>query len=132
MEIELKECKGSKEVVRMRKFIAKWSRARLQTTRYSIARRSRAYQKFFHAGESLYVEYGVNIDSSCNRIGNLSIGSYVLFARDVELDISGVAYKNFKTTMQQDNLYHLGHGIYQLPIARFIYTPAGGTFSDYL
>ena len=89
MEIELKECKGSKEVVRMRKFIAKWSRARLQTTRYSIARRSRAYQKFFHAGESLYVEYGVNIDSSCNRIGNLSIGSYVLFARDVELDISG-------------------------------------------
>lgn len=49
----------------------------------------------------------------------------------LELDISGGAYRNFKVTMSQDNLFHLGHGVYQLPIARFIYTPVGGTFSDY-
>lgn len=49
----------------------------------------------------------------------------------LELDISGGGYKNFKIAMSQDNLYQLGHGVYHLPIARFIYTPAGGTFSDY-
>ena len=74
----------------------------------------------------------ISVQMFCTVYLTINFEDYTDQKCSLELDISGGAYKNFKTTMQQDNLYHLGHGIYQLPIARFTYTPAGGTFSDYL
>lgn len=80
---------GRKEADRQRKFIAKWSSIKYQTTSLQQRRRNAAYRKFFHTGEKLFVEYGVTIYYYHHLRGDFKVGERVLFARGCDIDITG-------------------------------------------
>lgn len=91
----------SDEIVKLRKFVVKWSGKEHQTTRKKMFQRSHAYRLFFQTGKNLIVEYGVNFYTDYNQIGKLTIGDSVLFARDVEIDISGDLLIGDKTSFSE-------------------------------
>lgn len=80
---------GRDKIIELRKFIAKWSGMKYQTTRRMMGKRVRAYSGYFHTGEHLFVEYGVIISAYHHRIGKLSIGEKVALSRNCDLDITG-------------------------------------------
>lgn len=80
---------GRKQLVRLRKFIAKWSDIKYHTTGRKIHRRNVAYKEFFNMGEGAYVEYGVTIYAYHHRVGDFIVGDHVVLARNCDLDITG-------------------------------------------
>lgn len=80
---------GRKEADKQRKFIAKWSNIKYQTTSWQQHRRNVAYRNFFNTGENLFVEYGVTIYYYHHLRGNFKVGERVLFARGCDIDITG-------------------------------------------
>lgn len=67
----------------------------------------------------------------CTVFMNLNLEDFTNETASILIEMNGANYKDFKKNMSQDNVYKKRHGIYQAPIARFIYTPATGEFSDY-
>lgn len=80
---------GRDNIIKYRKFIAKWSDMRYQTTRRNEMRRNAAYQKFFNLPDTVYVAYGVTIYYYHHRKGNFIVGDCTLLARNCDLDITG-------------------------------------------
>ena len=67
----------------------------------------------------------------CTVFMNLNLEDFTNETASILIVMNGAGYKDFKQDMLQDNVYKKRHGVYQAPIARFIYTPATGEFSDY-
>ncbi len=73
---------------RTKKFLSKYTQFKYEKgARRAI--RNRAYMKFFHTGENLYVEYNVNLCRQHGLDGELKIGNNVLLANNVYIDYSG-------------------------------------------
>ncbi len=80
---------GRKEADKQRKFIAKWSNIKYQTTSWQQHRRNVAYRSFFKTGEDLYVEYDVTIYNYHRQKGNFIVGQKVFLGRACDIDITG-------------------------------------------
>jgi acetyltransferase-like isoleucine patch superfamily enzyme len=70
-------------------FLIKYADIRYQKNAKWKSRRRRAYTKRYHMGDRCHVQYGVMFIFEHRRIGKLSIGSDCLFARNVDVDITG-------------------------------------------
>ena len=67
----------------------------------------------------------------CTVYAEISLEDYTHQMVSIKLDIAGASFKNFKVTGIQDDLYKLDHGVFQVPLARFSYTPVAEThFQD--
>lgn len=71
------------------RFLIKYADIRYQKNAWRKGRRRRAYAKRYHMGDRCHVQYGVMFIFEHRRIGNLSIGDDCLFARNVDIDITG-------------------------------------------
>lgn len=67
----------------------------------------------------------------CTVFFNLDLDDFTQQRVSIAIDLTGAKFKDFSDSMVQDNVYELGHGIFQAPISIFNYTPATGTFSNY-
>ncbi len=72
-----------------RKFIAKWSQLKWETSPKRTKRRKQAYTKQFHAGKGFRVQRNVDIHREHYLDGTITIGNNVLFAKNVFIDYSG-------------------------------------------
>ena len=70
-------------------FLAKYADFSYQASRKKRKERNRAYIERFHMGEHCTVQYGVKFIFEHHNIGKVSIGDNILFARDVDVDITG-------------------------------------------
>lgn len=61
----------------------------------------------------------------CTVYAEISLEDYTQQRVQIKVDLSGANYKNFTATGIQDDLYRMDHGVYQVPIAHFTYTPVG-------
>lgn len=73
---------------RTRKFLSKYSQFKYEIGARRVLR-NKAYMKFFHTGDLLYVEYDVNISRQHGLDGELKIGRHVLLSKHATLDYSG-------------------------------------------
>lgn len=71
------------------KFLLKYADIRYQKNARLKGRRRRAYTKQYNMGKRCHVQYGVLFIFEHRHIGKLSIGDDCLFARDVDIDITG-------------------------------------------
>ncbi len=72
-----------------RKFIAKWSQLKWETSPKRTKKRKQAYAKQFHAGKGFRVQRNVDIHREHYLDGTITIGNNVLFAKNVFIDFSG-------------------------------------------
>ncbi len=77
-----------KDFERTRKFLNKYTRFKYEMGGRRVLR-NKAYMKFFHTGDLLYVEYDVNISRQHGLDGELHIGKHVLLSKHSTLDYSG-------------------------------------------
>lgn len=67
----------------------------------------------------------------CTVYAEISLEDYTHQMVSIKLDIAGASFKNFRVSGTQDDLYKLDHGVFQVPLARFTYTPVAEThFQD--
>lgn len=67
----------------------------------------------------------------CTVYAEVSLEDYTQQRVTINLDIAGASFKNFRVSGTQNDLYNLDHGVFQVPIARFTYTPVAEThFQD--
>lgn len=67
----------------------------------------------------------------CTVYAEISLEDYTHQMVSIKLDIAGASFKNFRASGTQDDLYKLDHGVFQVPLARFTYTPVAEThFQD--
>lgn len=71
-----------------RKFLSKYTQFKYEMGARRVLR-NKAYMKFFHTGDFLYVEYDVNISRQHGLDGDLKIGRHVLLSKHATLDYSG-------------------------------------------
>lgn len=72
-----------------RKFIAKWSQLKWETSPKRTKKRKQAYAKQFHTGKNFRVQRNVDIHREHYLDGTITIGNNVLFAKNVFIDYSG-------------------------------------------
>ena len=70
-------------------FLNKDSGFEWQCSQKKRKRRKDAYVKHYNMGKHCKVQYGVKFIAEHLHIGNLKVGDHVLFARDVDIDITG-------------------------------------------
>lgn len=70
-------------------FLVKYSGFEWQRSRKKRKQRKDAYIKHYNMGKHCKVQYGVKFIAEHFHIGHLKIEDYVLFARDVDIDITG-------------------------------------------
>ena len=85
--------------------------------------------------ESVVVfDFHTSVESTvvyCTVYIEVNLEDMALQTAKILLDMSGAAYKNFRSSMVQDDLTKLGHGVFQAPLVRFTYTPGSANpFSD--
>lgn len=71
------------------RFLVKYSGFEWQRSRKKRKQRKDAYIKHYNMGKHCKVQYGVMFIAEHFHIGNLKVGDHVLFARDVDIDITG-------------------------------------------
>ena len=71
------------------RFLNKYSGFEWQCSQKKRKRRKDAYIKHYKMGKHCKVQYGVMFIAEHLHIGNLKVGDHVLFARDVDIDITG-------------------------------------------
>lgn len=71
------------------RFLLKYSDIKLQKSKKSRWKRNQAYIKRYHMGKHCVIQYGVMFIFEHHHIGDVKIGDYVLFARGVDIDITG-------------------------------------------
>jgi acetyltransferase-like isoleucine patch superfamily enzyme len=72
-----------------RKFIAKWSQLKWETSPKRTKKRKLAYTKQFKTGKGLKVQRNVDIHREHYLFGTIKIGNNVLLAKNVFIDFSG-------------------------------------------
>jgi acetyltransferase-like isoleucine patch superfamily enzyme len=70
-------------------FLAKYSGIEWQANQKKKDKRNKAYIDRYHMGKHCNIQYGVTFISAHFHIGKIKIGDYVLFARNVDIDITG-------------------------------------------
>jgi acetyltransferase-like isoleucine patch superfamily enzyme len=70
-------------------FLVKYSGFEWQRSRKKRKQRKDAYIKHYNMGKHCKIQYGVMFIAEHFHIGNLKVGDHVLFARDVDIDITG-------------------------------------------
>ena len=70
-------------------FLAKYADFKYQVSRKKRDKRKKAYIERFHMGEHCIIQYGVKFIFEHHHVGQLSLGDFVLFARDIDIDITG-------------------------------------------
>ncbi len=71
------------------KFLNKYSGLEWQKSSKRIKKRAKAYIKRYHTGKHCTFQYGVMFIFEHYHVGKLIVGDHVLFARDVDIDITG-------------------------------------------
>jgi len=71
------------------KFLLKYSGLEWQTSVSKRRQRTQAYIKRYSMGPNCKVQYGVTFIAEHFHKGNLKIGNHVLFARNVDIDVTG-------------------------------------------
>lgn len=71
------------------KFLNKYSGLEWQKSSKRIKKRAKAYIKRYHTGKHCSFQYGVMFIFEHKTIGKLTIGDHIIFARDVDIDITG-------------------------------------------
>ncbi len=71
------------------RFLAKYSGFEWQADHEKRKKRDRAYINRYHMGTHCVLQYGVTFISDHHHTGDVKIGDYVLFARNVDIDITG-------------------------------------------
>lgn len=71
------------------RFLAKYSGFEWQTNRKKRSKRKQAYISHYNMGKHCSIQYGVTFIFEHHHIGELKIGDYILFARGVDIDITG-------------------------------------------
>lgn len=70
-------------------FLAEYADIKYEVSRKKREERKKAYIERFHMGEHCNIQYGVKFISEHHHIGQLSLGDFILFARDSDIDITG-------------------------------------------
>lgn len=70
-------------------FLAKYSGLEWQYSHQKRKKRDKAYINRYHMGKHCILQYGVTFISEHHHVGEIKIGDYVLFARNVDIDITG-------------------------------------------
>lgn len=114
-------------------FIQKYATIAWQGSHKKRMQRNRAYIKRYNMGKHCMIQYGVMFIAEHYHIGKLTIGDHVLFARDVDVDITGDlvigdgvaisegakilthAHDTFHTKSDAE-LGHLSHRAYPTPL----------------
>lgn len=71
------------------KFLNKYTGLEWQKSSKKIKERAKAYIKRYHTGKHCTFQYGVTFIFEHYHVGKLIVGDHVLFARDVDVDITG-------------------------------------------
>lgn len=78
-----------KDFYENRKFLAKWSKYKIEASARKREKRNDAYIQHYSMGNGCIVEYGVEFSRQHHLPGTLQIGSHITFAKNVFIDYSG-------------------------------------------